>query len=489
MKHTRIMLPALGLGLGLLVSTACGVEELDDSRELANLPDDLEVEGLEQEELDEPEPGPQRAQPDEPQGEEFELTNPQDPSEVVYGNPTSTCEWPATVAMIGASGNINCTGSLVHPELVIYAAHCGANYPQVYFGETTTSPARSVATSSCETFSGFTGFGDGDDFAFCRLATPVTDVPIIPPLMGSETNILQQGQAVTLVGFGFDEFGNIGTKREANTIINEITPTNEAFVGGTPQDTCQGDSGGPVYVQLADGSWRVFGITSYGGACGTGGFYSMMHIGMEWFEDESGLDLTPCHTASGLSHFGSPNCGYDVPTTPGNGAWATGCSAGSSGSTCCDGQPFPSPGCSDTVVQDCVCATDSYCCDTSWDSICANEVESLGCGMCPEARPNSCCETGSGPGCSNPAIETQVCAADPYCCNTRWDSICVSEVESFGIGQCDSTCCEPQIFPSPGCDDAGVQACVCAADPFCCSTSWDSICANEVESLGCSLCG
>ena len=481
MKRMSDFLPALGLGLVLLPSAACDVEEYDEPQ----------AERDELDESDEIVDESERAEP-EPRNEgddEFDLVNPDDPSEVVYGNPTSTCEWPATVAMITPSGSLNCSGSLVHPELVIYAAHCGTNYPQVYLGETTSSPARSVATSNCQTFPGYSGAGGGNDFAFCELATPVTDVPIIPPLMGSETNILQQGQAVTLVGFGYDEFGNIGTKREANTIINSITPSNEAFVGGTPQDTCQGDSGGPVYVQLADGSWRVFGITSYGGACGTGGYYSMMHIGMEWFEEQSGLDLTPCHTASGLSHFGSPNCGYDVPTTAGTGSWTSGCSAGSSGSTCCESQAYPSPGCSDTGVEACVCNADPYCCSTSWDSICANEVESLGCGSCPQTRPNACCETSSGPGCSNPDLQAQVCAADPYCCNVRWDSICVSEVESLGLGLCDSTCCEPQPFASPGCDDAGVQACVCAADPYCCGTSWDSICANEVESLGCSLCG
>lgn len=40
------------------------------------------------------------------------------------------------------------------------------------------------------------------------------------------------------------------------------------------------------------------------------------------------------------------------------------------------------PGCANTAVQDCVCATDSYCCSTQWDLLCTTEVESLGCGSC-----------------------------------------------------------------------------------------------------------
>lgn len=33
-------------------------------------------------------------------------------------------------------------------------------------------------------------------------------------------------------------------------------------------------------------------------------------------------------------------------------------------------------GCSVTVIQDCVCAVDTYCCNVAWDSICVNEVYS-----------------------------------------------------------------------------------------------------------------
>jgi len=32
-----------------------------------------------------------------------------------------------------------------------------------------------------------------------------------------------------------------------------------------------------------------------------------------------------------------------------------------------------------------------------------------------------------------------------------------------------------------GCDDAECQDLVCAADEFCCSTQWDSLCANAAN--------
>jgi hypothetical protein len=40
-----------------------------------------------------------------------------------------------------------------------------------------------------------------------------------------------------------------------------------------------------------------------------------------------------------------------------------------------------------------------------------------------------------------------------------------------------------------GCDDAACEGIVCGADPFCCDTAWDTICAGEAASLCGDLCG
>jgi hypothetical protein len=78
---------------------------------------------------------------------------------------------------------------------------------------------------------------------------------------------------------------------------------------------------------------------------------------------------------------------------------------------------------------------------------------------------------------------------DAFCCNTAWDSICASEAlavpecvagctgDGGGDGGAASNCCVPN--GGLGCDDAACQASVCAADAFCCNTAWDSICASE----------
>jgi hypothetical protein len=59
--------------------------------------------------------------------------------------------------------------------------------------------------------------------------------------------------------------------------------------------------------------------------------------------------------------------------------------AGPGGSACahpiCTQGPGLDPGCDACAAQ--VCATDSFCCDTTWDSLCVDEVGSI-CGQgCP----------------------------------------------------------------------------------------------------------
>ena len=184
-----------------------------------------------------------------------------------------------------------------------------------------------------------------------------------------------------------------------------------------------------------------------------------------------------------------------------------------------------------------VCALDSFCCTTSWDSICASEAA---------ADPNcDYCDCSPIPGCTDPAANnydvaatvddgsceygccsdpgyaylsgpcaTSVCALDSFCCTNTWDSICASEAAA------DPNCAYCYCAPIPGCTDPAANnydpaatvddgSCeygcceatgyvylsgpcatsVCSYDSFCCAVSWDSICAAEAASdSNCDYC-
>ncbi|MCA9552247.1 MAG: putative metal-binding motif-containing protein [Myxococcales bacterium] len=120
------------------------------------------------------------------------------------------------------------------------------------------------------------------------------------------------------------------------------------------------------------------------------------------------------------------------------------------------------------------------------------DADGDGTGDACQAAGNTCCQAQSSPTCSDGGITQCVCATDPYCCNTAWDSVCVGEVTSLQCGVCapppppTGSCCQAQS--SPSCADQSVAACVCAVDSYCCSTAWDGICVGEVTSLKCGFC-
>lgn len=72
---------------------------------------------------------------------------------------------------------------------------------------------------------------------------------------------------------------------------------------------------------------------------------------------------------------------YQCAACPDGGVPGSGGSGGTtSGGDCCFAKS--TAGCSNPSVQACVCSVDSYCCQYSWDSLCASEVVSEGCGTC-----------------------------------------------------------------------------------------------------------
>jgi hypothetical protein len=99
-----------------------------------------------------------------------------------------------------------------------------------------------------------------------------------------------------------------------------------------------------------------------------------------------------------------------------------------------------SPGCTDPDVLACVCEWDALCCSSTYDSFCASIAVSRCEQPCEERPPVSdCCNERDVPGCTDPVVEDCVCQVDPFCCIFLYDQNCVD----IGIASCSSACGSP----------------------------------------------
>ncbi len=261
------------------------------------------------------------AGPSRDDGDPPPTVDPIDP-QIVGGRAAGTCQWPSTVLL--ENDSVLCTGVLVHPRVVLYAAHCGVDFDIVVFGERF-GAGYYVPVLDCRRRSDSERTGP-TDFAYCELARPVSSVPIAPILYGCEEEALTPEREVSIVGFGEDENRISGVKRYATTTYGGAEGP-MLVVGGDGTGASFGDSGGPAFVQLDDGSWRTFGIVSGGPGPGAPIYYVDTRTVAGWVEERAGHDLTPCHAEDG-SWDASYRCGGFATEPTGGGSWDSQCSQG-----------------------------------------------------------------------------------------------------------------------------------------------------------------
>jgi hypothetical protein len=248
---------------------------------------------------------------------------------VFQGIPVNPCGWPTAVAVTSGFGL--CTGTLVHPRVVIYAAHCGGGSKTIRFSESAFGGGNGIG-ASCQTNPGYDN-SQSTDWAYCVLDQAVDQLPIAPVLYGCEIDTLLPQSQVAIVGFGKNTpNGGDGTKRWGMTTLEAVNLTGNttALGGGDEPSVCPGDSGGPAFIQGVDGIWRVFGIASTvnlinGEDCGGVGTHSIVAGAVPWIEESSGFDITPCHDVDGTWNP-SPDCtGFFGSGNNSYGSWGNWC--------------------------------------------------------------------------------------------------------------------------------------------------------------------
>jgi hypothetical protein len=135
------------------------------------------------------------------------------------------------------------------------------------------------------------------------------------------------------------------------------------------------------------------------------------------------------------------------------------------------------PGCDDAACTAAICADDPACCDNAWDGPCASAAFD---------HPACIDAGGSCPACGDAMAQgAEVCDGadlDAQDCTTVGFDIgtlgCLGDCSDFDTSNCvdfAGDCCADN--GTPGCDDAGCTASICAADATCCTMGWDAACA------------
>lgn len=207
-------------------------------------------------------------------------------SRILGGTQAAPGEWPEVAAVVYAYGAVGCTGTLVHPELVLTAKHCVRDGRPLQVALDTVD-LRAPAGELIAVRSWWEA-PDGWEVAVLELEHPARTHPR-RVVADCALEALRDGAPATIAGYGATnasatEFSGVLRRADVRLVDTACArpelgcvPGRELVAGGEGTDSCKGDSGGPLYLSTARGV-VLAGVTSRGAntggsRCGQGGIY------------------------------------------------------------------------------------------------------------------------------------------------------------------------------------------------------------------------
>jgi len=252
--------------------------------------------------------------------EPVDLSNRQD--EIIGGEPAQPNEWPWQALI--RFGPYMCSGTLIHQQWVLTAAHCALDNQDNTFPPTSVfvrlgehdrskddGTEQDIAVKAILIHPYYDGNRYDNDLALLRLETPArlnSGVQIIHPMTESvaiDDDALPLFATVT--GWGRTaEDGQLSDQLmevQVPIISNELCNVSYGIITETMlcagyenggYDACQGDSGGPLVLPEGEDQWRIAGVVSFGFGCARPQFYGVytrVSSFTEWLEEKIGPSL------------------------------------------------------------------------------------------------------------------------------------------------------------------------------------------------------